>query len=48
MDNILSSSDLCNNFHTGKVQCCAPVSLYTELKRNAAESSRKGIQPETG
>jgi hypothetical protein len=48
MDNILSSSDLCNNFHTGRMKCCAPGRLCTESKRNAAESSQKGIQPQMG
>jgi hypothetical protein len=25
MDNWLSSTDLCNNLHAGKIQCCGPV-----------------------
>jgi hypothetical protein len=48
MDNILSSPDLFNNFHTAKMQCCTPARLYTESKRNAAEFSWKETQPEMG
>jgi hypothetical protein len=25
MDNLLSSPDLCDNLHTGKIQCCGPM-----------------------